>query len=699
MAISSYPTGALYVDTLQNTRLCFQDADLRGASLRNDRLGRPRAISGNFASVFSLTATNGRRYAVKCFTREVPDQEQRYKAISDRLAGLNHSWQVGFDYLRNGVLVGSTWYPVLKMEWADATNLTRWIEQHLHQPGALAELAGRFAGLVAELSASDIGHGDLQHGNLLVAPDGTLRLVDYDGMYVPRLAGLPSAELGHRNYQPPGRSPSDFGPGVDRFSAWVVYLSLVGLAVDPMLWSHLREPEAEHLLLAEEDFVSPDTSYRLGVLTSHSNKDVRLLAEQLRATLTRPGTTLPDLAPVALDAVPLPPAPTVPSSQGALPAWMADHVVAEPLPMLAFSNRVRSLRALGGVTAVTVLLAVLATVPGFVVAVTAPLLLAMVWVAWSMAAYRRQPETAKARDARAQARQTGGELARAAAAVSQLDRQAHQLDQRAERVQAQLTSRQTDLKNRQQHVIASEQRKTQLALAAVDTEIGKLGGERARVLTGELARIQAEHVRGQLARSRIADAKLPGIGPKLLANLRIAGIVTAADFTGVRYVAGQQYNTKAAYFVLPSGRDVRVTGIAEVKAGTLDRWRGDHETRARTTQPSTVPAAVAKAIESQFATKEAALRTERGTVTTTGDQRCTRLRAQHAAELNALGSEIREANTEAARGKAEHARKLHQARAVLDVARTRHTQNLANVSACANISYGGFARFVMGRVR
>ena len=39
-----------------------------------------------------------------------------------------------------------------------------------------------------------IAHGDLQHGNIIVQDDGTIRLVDYDGCYVPELAGLKSNE-------------------------------------------------------------------------------------------------------------------------------------------------------------------------------------------------------------------------------------------------------------------------------------------------------------------------------------------------------------------------------------------------------------------------------------------------------------------------------------------------------------------------
>ncbi|MEU4746790.1 hypothetical protein AB0G02_40920, partial [Actinosynnema sp. NPDC023658] len=262
-AARAFPSGVAYVEALEDTALCFRGTDLAGAEVRVDALGRPRAVSGNFASVFSLTLPDGTRCAIKCFTRAAPEQAVRYRAVGEHLARLDDDWIVGFDYLDRGILVEGAWYPVLRMEWVEAVNLLRWIDRHVDDPAALSRVAERFADLVARLAAAGVGHGDLQHGNLLVGDDGSLKLVDYDGTYVPALAGLPSVETGHRNYQSPDRTAADSGPEVDRFSAWVIYLSLIALTVDPSLWRQLRDEDAEHLLLAESDFTDPAGSFRL----------------------------------------------------------------------------------------------------------------------------------------------------------------------------------------------------------------------------------------------------------------------------------------------------------------------------------------------------------------------------------------------------------------------------------------------------
>jgi hypothetical protein len=89
--------------------------------------------------------------------------------------------------------------------------------------------------MIKTLQQASVAHGDLQHGNVFVVGE-ELRLVDYDGMYVPSLTGKTSHEIGHRNYQHPHRTERDFGPHLDTFSAWVIYASLIVPAIDSTLW-------------------------------------------------------------------------------------------------------------------------------------------------------------------------------------------------------------------------------------------------------------------------------------------------------------------------------------------------------------------------------------------------------------------------------------------------------------------------------
>ena len=96
--------------------------------------------------------------------------------------------------------------------------------------------------MLADLERLGWSHGDLQHGNILVARDDTIRLLDYDGMFVPALAGKGKTEDGHRHYQHPERRNQKFGPSLDRFSGWAIALGVAAIAHEPALLQHNPDP-------------------------------------------------------------------------------------------------------------------------------------------------------------------------------------------------------------------------------------------------------------------------------------------------------------------------------------------------------------------------------------------------------------------------------------------------------------------------
>src|SRR5262249_36124724 len=138
-------------------------------------------------------------------------------------------------YLADGVRVDQHWYPITKMPWLDGRPFNRAVEERLGQPDQLQDLEHRFEQLVDRLRGLGIAHGDPQHGTILVDPTGAPRLVDYDGMYVPSLKGLPANESGDPNYQHPGRT-DQFDAELDRFAALVIVVALRALASEPALW-------------------------------------------------------------------------------------------------------------------------------------------------------------------------------------------------------------------------------------------------------------------------------------------------------------------------------------------------------------------------------------------------------------------------------------------------------------------------------
>ncbi|HVM02597.1 MAG TPA: hypothetical protein VM263_07990, partial [Acidimicrobiales bacterium] len=290
------PSATAYAEALQHASTCLADPVLAGAAPVLGPLGLPRAISGNVATVFRLDGDDGRSWAVRCFVRPVHDERQRYEAVAAHLATLTSTWRVPFEVQPLGIRVDGRWWPIVKMAWVPGTSLVPWVERHLWDGAALAYQAVRFAELVERLGADGVAHGDLQHGNVLVAPGGDLRLVDYDGMWVPALDGRVGTERGHRHYQHPKRQRTDFGPRLDAFSSWVIYASLAALAADPLLWGRLDGGE-EALLLREHDLADPAGSAGFAAFDTSPGAGVAALGALLRSFLERHPDHVPPLSP------------------------------------------------------------------------------------------------------------------------------------------------------------------------------------------------------------------------------------------------------------------------------------------------------------------------------------------------------------------------------------------------------------------
>ncbi|MCL5951182.1 MAG: hypothetical protein M1132_05575 [Chloroflexi bacterium] len=319
----SWPTPADYQATIQNPNSCFEDPELRNGTVITNALGLPKPISGAFATVFQMDC-NGIRHAVRCLYREYPDVEARYMAISSFLQQAKLPYTVEFVFLPRGIRVRGQWYPVLKMEWVDGESLGSYVQKQLNSREAIRNLAIKFQKMVCDLDKVHIAHGDLQHGNIMVT-HGELRLVDYDGMYVPSLAGMKSNEFGHRNYQHPSRSAKDYGSYLDHFSAWAIYVSIVALSLDPSLWSKTNAGD-DCLLFRKEDFEQPPRSSTLALLESHPNATVRALANVFGSILCIGLKRIP-----TLDGQQPPLDPEQASNSPSASNWWSDHaVIPEP---------------------------------------------------------------------------------------------------------------------------------------------------------------------------------------------------------------------------------------------------------------------------------------------------------------------------------------------------------------------------------
>ena len=324
----SWPNPSEYQDAIQNPQTVFLDSQLRAGKPAVNALGLPKVASGNFASVYEIRS-GAHCWAVRCFLRSVSDQQTRYACLSEHLADLALPCLVDFEFQPQGILVRGKRYPIVKMEWVEGIALHTYVRDHLTDSATLRRLAAQWRGLANSLRGNRLAHGDLQHGNVLVTPQGDLRLVDYDAMFVPSLQGKRSHEIGHSNYQHPARTAEDFDDRLDNFSALSIYLSLRALSADPILW---RFSSGENLIFSAPDYRAPLHSPVFQALRSNPDRDVRALSAHLEACSSAPLGQMLDFESLVgaksrnPSAVPPAPLRTSPAKAGSrLPGWMEDE--------------------------------------------------------------------------------------------------------------------------------------------------------------------------------------------------------------------------------------------------------------------------------------------------------------------------------------------------------------------------------------
>jgi serine/threonine protein kinase len=292
ISIEWWPSLQDYNEAIQNPKACLNDLELKNSLPYTTALGLPRAITGSFASVYRMHCAD-KDYALRLFLKNIKDQAERYARISSFVQNDNLPYTVTFDFLTNGIKSRGEWLPALKMEWVEGQQFDDYIVGNLKNADKLGLLASNFMKMMEEMRAAGIAHGDLQHGNIIICND-ELRLVDYDGMYVPAMRNFASNELGHPNYQHPSRDQNHFGPYLDNFSAWIIYASIKALQFDPALLNQLGGCD-DSLLFRRSDFQDPLRSAAFAAFEKHENEELRKLGSFVRAQLSKDVTRIPYL--------------------------------------------------------------------------------------------------------------------------------------------------------------------------------------------------------------------------------------------------------------------------------------------------------------------------------------------------------------------------------------------------------------------
>jgi len=302
----NWPSSQDYNEAIQNAASALADPDLKGGQPTLNALGLPVPRSGNFADVYQFQGADGRMWAVKCFTRHVPGLQERYTKIDAYLAKARFPFTVGFKYLAEGIRIRKQSYPLLKMEWVEGFTLNDFVRQNAEKPSYLHGLMLMWAKLTAKLRDANIAHADLQHGNVLLVPGATastlgLKLIDYDGMWVPPLADNHSGEVGHPNFQHPLRLKERlFNAEVDRFPHLVIACALRATLVGgKKIWD--RFDNGDNLLFREADLRDASKAAIFKALWELNDPILRTLVGHIALATQQPLRKTPWLDDVLLE--------------------------------------------------------------------------------------------------------------------------------------------------------------------------------------------------------------------------------------------------------------------------------------------------------------------------------------------------------------------------------------------------------------
>ena len=262
-----YPLISEYVKAIQDAGDNLEEL-VRLTPVLDDH-GEPYRSSGAFAVVFKMQdKSSGKYYALKCFTEEQQGRAEAYRQIADELDMVDSPYITSVKYMEKELFVDSQCeedeFPVLLMDWVDGETMEAYIAANYHNQSVMSMLCYRFGKMAAWLRTQSFAHGDIKPDNIIVRPDGSLALVDYDGMFVSSMKGCKSPTIGTKDFSHPLRTVDDFDETIDDFSLASIALSLKAISMKYTLLDIYGA--SDRLLFSENDYRNPSNSKVISAL-------------------------------------------------------------------------------------------------------------------------------------------------------------------------------------------------------------------------------------------------------------------------------------------------------------------------------------------------------------------------------------------------------------------------------------------------
>jgi len=282
---SNWPASTDFSDAIQNPKVCFIHPKFSKTKIVPSKIrqGLPFSIEGSFAIVYKVSDGN-QFYAVKCFTSPPHGFENQ-----EKLTSFFHKNNLDFviDYDTNvEIQTISGTYPTLVSSWVKGKTLLEFLEDSSQKNLLKSQakiLAKNFREIVDNMESLKMAHGDLSGKNIMIESNMRIKLIDYDGIYIPEFKNQDVKESGTKHFQHQSRLDgkiSLFDETMDRFSALVIYLSLLILSEKPNMFKIYHDES--NIIFNQKDLNDPDNSKIFNELSSISNPEIKKLTNQLK---------------------------------------------------------------------------------------------------------------------------------------------------------------------------------------------------------------------------------------------------------------------------------------------------------------------------------------------------------------------------------------------------------------------------------
>ncbi len=250
---ASLPTISDYVNAFMNPYGRFRTLD--GVEPQIDARGEVVFFAGNNAAVFPVRTTQGTT-TLKCYIKNGLHAREIYSFLAagqDPL--LTPVRRLEEEIFVHGAFGNDGWYDVVATDWVAGVTLETAIRRASRGDGFTFDALSRsFERLAGELLTREWAHGDLKPENIIVRPDGSLCLIDYDAMFIPSLAGRHTLEVGTPPYQHPARDEMLFDKSLDDYAIATIATNLRALVLDPSLYN--RYNRSDNKILYPPDILS-----------------------------------------------------------------------------------------------------------------------------------------------------------------------------------------------------------------------------------------------------------------------------------------------------------------------------------------------------------------------------------------------------------------------------------------------------------